>query len=348
MLIFQHFLARRRVSGRRNAQRNSHLLMRAAKILTYRVNEMRLHFNSVCEIQVNGWGRLLNGLKDLEWQQNFQINKSELAVVVRVVGWPVYRRSVSRKNCSVFPTLATPIFLRRLASPCRQSDIVYVFFKLPSQMSNIFQETLGRLWKKHRRLVTGTILSASVRRHTDRYASAVYDQCKVLDIFIDFITGSMLVIVRLTDNEEKYAAYNGHKRNHALKFQITTLPNGLILYAHGPMADSRHDWALSVESHMDARLEGICDVDGRQFCIHGDSGCNSRPYLDTPFLGCSHNSHVCGQQEDRQGEVNCSVTQQVNQAVLDYHEFLQEDANVEVSGCSYVSVGYQRISLQWV
>ena len=35
--------------------------------------------------------------------------------------------------------------------------------------------------------------------------------------------------------------YNGHKRQHALKYQSITTPNGMIANLYGPVEGKRHD-----------------------------------------------------------------------------------------------------------
>lgn len=63
---------------------------------------------------------------------------------------------------------------------------------------------------------------------------------------IGLIDGNVLGIARPLNFNLHHAAYNGHKSKHALTFQTVTTPDGLILHAHGPMAGSLHDWALSM------------------------------------------------------------------------------------------------------
>lgn len=58
----------------------------------------------------------------------------------------------------------------------------------------------------------------------------------------------MLGIARPTDIEKQHAAYEKHKRKHGFKFQTITLPESLILPAHGPMAGSKQTGLFSLKA----------------------------------------------------------------------------------------------------
>ena len=40
---------------------------------------------------------------------------------------------------------------------------------------------------------------------------------------------------------DQMIVYNGHKRQHALKYQSITTPNGMIANLYGPVEGKRHD-----------------------------------------------------------------------------------------------------------
>ena len=284
--VVQALLYRRRRAGReRRSHRLSSVLLEAVKPASYRFKEKRLYFSRVRHIQHHSWVYLLNVWTDLQWQECFRINKQDLPVFVSVVAWPAYRSSTTRNNYSTCPTLSTLILLRRLASPCRWSDLTYVFYKHPAQLSEIFWETLKRFWAVHKQTLTGPLSATFFEQRAHTYAAAVRRKCAVMDRCLGFIDGTVLGIARPVDYDVQHAAYNGHKRKHALKFQTLTTPDGLVMHAHGPMAGSRHDWALYVASDMDEQLQEVCYVNGVQYYFHGDTGYNRRHYLDVPFAG---------------------------------------------------------------
>lgn len=90
----------------------------------------------------------------------------------------------------------------------------------------------------------------------------------------------MIGVARPGDNGMQNFVYNGHKRKHALKFQATVSPDGMFLPGFRLLEGRRHDWDLYSRSGLDEQLAFVL-----QCCIYGDSGYNSRPYLDIPFQG---------------------------------------------------------------
>jgi hypothetical protein len=101
---------------------------------------------------------------------------------------------------------------------------------------------------------------------------------------VGFIDGTVIGISRPGNSFQQRAAYNGHKRKHALKFQALMSPDGLILHAAGPLEGRRHDWTLYMRSGLDEELEGGLCIADTQYCIHGDSGYNRRAWMEIPLL----------------------------------------------------------------
>jgi hypothetical protein len=102
---------------------------------------------------------------------------------------------------------------------------------------------------------------------------------------VGFIDGTVIGISRPGNSFQQRAAYNGHKRKHALKFQALMSPDGLILHAAGPLEGRRHDWTLYMRSGLDEELEGGLCIAYTQYCIYGDSGYNRRAWMEISFAG---------------------------------------------------------------
>ena len=64
--------------------------------------------------------------------------------------------------------------------------------------------------------------------------------------------------------------YNGHKRNHCLKFQSVALPNGLIGHLTGPYEGRKHDSSMLRESGLLPQLRQNATFNGNPLCIYGD------------------------------------------------------------------------------
>lgn len=117
------------------------------------------------------------------------------------------------------------------------------------------------------------------------YAKTITKHCGLMVHCFSFIDGTVIGMDRPGDYDMKHAAYNGHTPNHALKFETISTPDGLILHAQGPLAGYRHNWALYMPSEAGALLDAVCNVNGEQLFIHGDTGYNHLNYLEIPFSG---------------------------------------------------------------
>ena len=87
-----------------------------------------------------------------------------------------------------------------------------------------------------------------------------------------------------TGNKRQRVVYNRHKRKHALKYKA--VKNTRRADFHGePIEGRRHDWTLYVRSDLDAIIPTVLEIDGKRFCLFGDSGYNRRWYMEVPFQG---------------------------------------------------------------
>lgn len=75
-----------------------------------------------------------------------------------------------------------------------------------------------------------------------------------------------------------------------LKCKALTTSNGLILHASDPLEGGRHDWILSMRSGLDEEPSTIIFVDGKEYVIYGDSGCNIRDFMEVPLQGANFNA----------------------------------------------------------
>jgi nuclease HARBI1 len=94
-----------------------------------------------------------------------------------------------------------------------------------------------------------------------------------------FIDGTVRPVCRPTDIQHQH--YNGHKRQHALKYQGIIASNGIFLEMFGPCLGRDHDARLLHESNLLERLERLpkplsYGQDGPEdhldlpFCLYGD------------------------------------------------------------------------------
>lgn len=82
----------------------------------------------------------------------------------------------------------------------------------------------------------------------ERYADAVYQAGAPIRTIWGFIDCTLRHICK--PGLFQRAAYSGHKRYHALKFQAIRLPNGLFGHLYGPVEGRRNDAHLLEESGL--------------------------------------------------------------------------------------------------
>lgn len=247
------------------------------------VNQFEMKTRRVEELQRTNWYDMVMGMADDQLLLLFRVCRAELPLIVEAVGWHDELLRTKRNEYGTCPLLTTLIILRRLASPCRWADVEGIFGKHCSQLSEIFWEGVENMIERRGHLLTGPISTDFMHQHASKYARVINDKCDSLSECVGFIDGTVLSIARPGDSSVQNAAYNGHKRRHALKYQTITLPDGLILHASGPLEGCRHDWALYVNSGIEPQLEEMMLHDGVQYFIHGDSGYNERVFMDVPF-----------------------------------------------------------------
>lgn len=280
-------LKRRRGCQRSRArqQTHSHAMHFTIARVGFHVGQFEMRMRRVEELRSVCWYDTVMGMADDQLLLLFRVCRSELCEMVEAVGWPDDMNKTSRNEYKTCPLLTTLVMLRRLASPCRWSDIECIFGKHSSQLSEIFWEGVENLMDKRAHLLTGPVSTEFIQVHASRYSESIHMKCASLRDCVGFIDGTVLSIARPGESAVQNAAYNGHKRRHALKYQTITLPDGLILHASGPLEGCRHDWALYVNSGIDEQFGDMMFLDGVQYFIHGDSGYNERAFLDIPFSG---------------------------------------------------------------
>ena len=119
-------------------------------------------------------------------------------------------------------------------------------------------------------------------RKLEEYAQAVHDKGAALDCCWGFIDGTVRSTCRPGQNQR--VIYNGHHRVHAIKFQSTVAPNGLIANLYGPVEGRRHDSAMLAQSGLLIQLQQHSHAqNGRALCIYGDPAYPLRNHLQAPY-----------------------------------------------------------------
>jgi hypothetical protein len=109
---------------------------------------------------------------------------------------------------------ATRMVLRRLATPCRLSDLEPIFGRHSVALSEIFWECLEMFVHGQMHLVT-TFKTNFLRSRSHSYAKAIFDRRAVLNNCVGFIDRSKTQMERPGGRgSNQRAKYSGHKRFH--------------------------------------------------------------------------------------------------------------------------------------
>ena len=119
------------------------------------------------------------------------------------------------------------ILLKRLAYPCRYTDMVPRFGRNPTELCLIFNEVLDFIYTSHRHRLQNWDRNPFLQPYQlHRYADAIHQQGAPLNNCFGFVDGTVRGIARPKYNQR--VMYNGYKRVHSIKFQSVVTPNGLI------------------------------------------------------------------------------------------------------------------------
>ena len=127
------------------------------------------------------------------------------------------------------------MLLKRLAYPCRYSDLIHRFGRPVPVLGMITNNFIDYIYDTHHHKITNwnnDILSPAALQI---YADAISAKGAALDNCFGFIDGTVRPISK--PGERQRVMYNGHKRVHGIKFQSIALPNGLIGNMYGPVGE---------------------------------------------------------------------------------------------------------------
>ena len=176
------------------------------------------------------------------------------------------------------------ILLKRLAYPCRYTDMVPRFGRNPTELCLIFNEVLDFIYTSHRHRLQNWDRNPFLQPdQLHRYADAIHQQGAPLDNCFGFVDGTVRGIARPKYNQR--VMYNGYKRVHSIKFQSVVTPNGLIANLAGPFEGKRHDSTMLHESGLLTDLRRVAFYNGDPLCLYGDPAYPLGVHLQAPFRG---------------------------------------------------------------
>ena len=125
------------------------------------------------------------------------------------------------------------MLLKRLAYPCRFSDMISRFRRCVPELCMITNRVMDFIYDTHGHRITQWNPSVLNPGFLEQYAAAIAGKGAALDNWFGSVDGTVRPISK--PGEQQRIVYNGHKRVHALKFQSVAVPNGLIANMYGPV-----------------------------------------------------------------------------------------------------------------
>ena len=224
----------------------------------------------------------LDNFSDDECKTLFRFQKNDIYDLVDVFNVPDPVVCYNRVNVPQVEALC--VLLKRLAYPCRYSDMLPIFGRNVPQLSIVTNTLLNYLFERWGSLLSDFNQPWLNSHSLQSYARAVSDKGAALDNCWGFVDGTVRPCCR--PNQDQRLLYNGHKRVHAIKFQSVVAPNGLIANLYGPVEGCRHDSGMLAMSGLYPQLQQhAMDPQGNILCIYGDPAYPLRPQLMCPFQG---------------------------------------------------------------
>lgn len=168
---------------------------------------------------------------------DFRVEKNDLNMLKEALDIPDKIICHQRLICDGMEGLC--IVLKRLAYPCRYSDMIPLFARPVPVLSMITNSVIDDIYDSHHHRTTGWNQTLLNPLKLESYAEVIQNNGGALDNCFGFIDGTVRPICRPGENQR--ILYNGHKRVHAIKSRSVTLPNGMIAQLFGPVGKSNYN-----------------------------------------------------------------------------------------------------------
>ena len=253
---------------------------------------------------------------DTECRTELRFNKADIFLLLEVLRFPDKFVCSQRTVCSKLEGLC--ILLKRLAFPCRYTDMVSRFGRNPTELCLIFNTVLDFVYSSHRHRLESWNQPFLLPQVLERYAQTIHDRGAPLRNCFGFVDGTLCEIARPKNNQR--IVYNGHKRAHGIKFQSVVTPNGLIANLAGPFEGRRHDSTMLHESGMLRELQRVAWANGEPLCLYGDPAYPLGIHLQAPFRD-AHPTPQMQRFNEAMSEVRVSVEWMFG-TITNYYKFV--------------------------
>lgn len=225
----------------------------------------------------------LENLTNEECKAEFRFHKNDIYSLADILRLP---EEITFYNGIIVQSIpALCMLLKRLAYPCRYSDLIPRFARPVPQISIITNHMLDTIYESWGHLLSTFDQAWLSPANLQTFADTVHQTGAALDNCWGFIDGTVRAISRPNVNQR--IVFNGHKRVHSIKFQSIVTPNGLIGNLFGPVEGRRHDAGMLADSGILGHLQqfSFSPRTGLPLCVYGDPAYPLRAHLQAPFRG---------------------------------------------------------------
>lgn len=174
------------------------------------------------------------------------------------------------------------LVLRRLAYPNRLLELIPIFGRGKSQLSEMFNETCRLIHDRWSHLLTD--LDWLPLEKVQEFSVAIGARAPLQNCW-GFIDGTPRKVCRPGIGQRLF--FSGHKRHHCLKFQSVVVPSGLIVNLAGPFEGRVHDANMLRQSGLMPQLQDRMNrppaYGGGVYSLYGDPAYPTRAHLIAPF-----------------------------------------------------------------
>lgn len=173
----------------------------------------------------------LEDMQDDECLAEFRVRKRDLPLLANALQIP--DRFICEQRSVIGGLEGLCVLLKRLAYPCRYSDLIPRFGRPVPELCMAANCVLNYIYDIHHERITQWNANILNPAALQLYANHINQMGAPLENCFGFIDGTVRPIARPGRNQR--IVYNGHKRVHSLKFQSIAIPNGLIANLYGPV-----------------------------------------------------------------------------------------------------------------
>ena len=231
--------------------------------------------------------RIIHHYEPAVFRNKFRFHKAHALAVFNCLGFRYDEDIVCENRTRCNSEEAFLIFLARMKSYERFTDLQDEFGLDYSQLCRIFNTTLSMVVARNRHLLFDNFDYFSTR--FEQYNRAIRDKvgrplpAAAVDTAL-FCDGKSLRISRPGEPFQS-RVYNGHHRVHCLQFQGVSAPDGMIVDFYGPLPGIRHDQAMFRSSQVNQRLAASQEGYMLQFKTYSDKGYVTSSHGNVAYRG---------------------------------------------------------------